>query len=261
MAILLLAVAGCAGEAKKSAAAHDDSLQKVLLEKQELVIGLDAEFPPMGFVDDSGEIVGFDIDVAQAVCDRLGIRLVKKTIDWNTKEEILDRGEIDCIWNGMSNTPARAEAMNLSEPYMNNELIFLIPCDSDARTLNDLRGKSVGLQPYTSEQDALEAADFYEDVTVVYGENYMELMQELKNGELDAVFTDSVFAYYYIFTSGESFYVLSDSLGEDGYVIGFRKDDQSLRDKIQEIIDEMAADGTLGEISQKWFGCDITVAR
>lgn len=259
-AALLLAAAGCGSGARQSVPAPDDSLQKVL-DKGELVIGLDVEFPPMGFVNDAGEIVGFDVDLAQAACDRLGLRLVTKPMDWNTKEEILNSGEIDCIWSGMSFTPARAEAMNLSEQYMHNELIFLIPRDSDARTPQDLRGKSVGLQPCTSEQDALEAADFYDDVTVVYGKDYMSLMKQMEKGELDAVFTDSLFAYYYIYANGESFYVLSDSFGEDGYVIGFRKSDQTLRDRVQEVLNEMGADGTLSEISRKWFGTDITIVE
>ena len=81
------------------------------------------------------------------------------------------------------------------------------------------------------------------------------------DGTLDAILTDSVLAYYFIYTSEEQYYVLSDSLGEEGYAIGFRKDDRALRDRVQEIIDEMGADGTLGEISQKWFGADITIVR
>ena len=258
-AALLLAASGCGGGARQSAPA-DDSLQKVL-DAGQLVMGLDVEFPPMGFLDESGEIAGYDVDIAQEVCNRLGVRLVKQPIDWSTKEETLNRGEIDCIWSAMSITPARAEAMNLSDPYMMDELIFLVPCDSDARSPRDLRGKTVGLQPYTSEQDALEAADFYPDVTVVYANDYMELMRQMQSGKLDAVFTDSVFAYYYIFSGGEPFYVLSDNLGEDGYAVGFRKNDQALRDRVQETLDEMSADGTLGELCRKWFGSDITLIQ
>ena len=144
---------------------------------------------------------------------------------------------------------------------MQNEMIFLVPCDSDARAPRDLRGKTVGLQAYTAEQEALEAADFYENIYVVYGSDYVELMERMQRGELDAVFTDSVFAYYYIFNGGEPVYVLSDSLGEDGYAVGFRKHDQALRDRVQETLNEMSADGTLSALSQKWFGSDITLVQ
>lgn len=259
-AALAILAAGCSSGAQKNPSARDDSLQK-MLSSGRFIIGLDVEFPPMGFIDESGEIVGFDVDVAQEVCNRMGVKLVKQPIDWATKEETLNRGEIDCIWSAMSITPVRAEAMNLSEPYMQNELIFLVPTDSDARSPRDLRGKTVGLQPYTSEQDVLEAAEFYEDISVVYGNDYVELMRQMQEGKLDAVFTDSVFAYYYIYSGGDPFYVLSDSLGEDEYAIGFRKHDQALRDRVQQILNEMSTDGTLSELSKKWFGSDITLVR
>lgn len=253
-AALLFLATGC------GAAANDDSLQRVL-DAGQLVMGLDAAFPPMSFPDASGEITGFDVDVAQEVCDRLGVALVRRPIDWNAKEDLLNRGEIDCIWCGMSYTPARAESMNLSDTYMLNELILLVPQSSEARLPRDLRGKRVGLQPSTSEQDALEASELYSEITAVYGKDYVQLMEQMQRGEIDAVFTDSLFAYYYIFKGGEPVYVLPDSLGEDGYVVGFRKADQALRDRVQELLNEMSADGTLGSISKKWFGIDATLLK
>ncbi len=254
---LTLALAGCAADAQKSAPAHDDSLQRVL-DAGQLVLGLDGGFLSMGFADESGELVGFDIDAARAVCDRLGVRLVLQTIDWDAKEDALNSGAIDCIWSAMSITPARAEAMTLSEPYMQNELIFLVPGSSDARSPWDLKGRTVGVQPGTTGQEALEASDIYADITVALGD-YRGLLRQLQDGELDAVLIDSTFAYYFIFTTDEQFYVLSDSLGEEEYAIGFRKGDQALRDKVQELIEELAAEGTLGDISRKWFGSDITI--
>lgn len=255
-AALALAAAGCEAREKTTDTA-DVSLQKVL-DAGQLVIGLDGGFPPMGFVDGSGEIAGFDVDVAQEVCNRLGIKLVTRTIDWAAKEDMLNSGEIDCIWSAMSITPARAETMNLSDPYMQNEVIILVPRSSDVRLPRDLKGKTVGVQAATTPMEALEASDIYRDVSVVY-DNNLVLMEKLRNGELDAMVTDSVLAYYF-FNSGDApFYVLSDSLNEEGYAIGFRKADQVLRDGVQKIINEMGTDGTLGDICRKWFGTDITI--
>lgn len=257
LAAVLLLLAGCGDSHAQKSGTADGSLQKIL-DAQQLVIGLDGGFPPMGFMDDSGEIVGFDVDVAREVCSRLGIELVTRRIDWAEKENLLNSGEIDCIWSAMSVTPARAEAMNLSDPYMQNEVIFLVPRSSDVRLPSDLKGKTVGVQSASTPLEALEASDIYEDVTVVLNDNLV-LIEMLRNNELDAVLTDSVLAYY-SFNSGDApFYVLSDSLSEEGYAIGFRKDDQALRDKIQEIINEMGVDGTLGDICRKWFGTDITI--
>lgn len=245
-AALILALAGCGAGAGGSKS--DASLQKVLNAGQ-LILGLDAAFPPMGFTDASGEIVGFDIDVAQEVCDRLGVTLVKKAINWDNKEAELNDGTIDCIWNGMSITPARADVMCLSEPYMKNELIFVVPGSSDIRTLRDLSGRIIGAQAGSTAQEVLEASAFYADNSAVLFDTAQELLQRLEQGEVDTALVDSVAAFYFIFSNEDPFYVLPDSLAEEDYAIGFRKGDLTLRDRVQELIGEMKADGTLGNIS------------
>ena len=258
IAVLMLAASlGCT--ATQTGSQSDDSLEKILSSGQ-LVLGLDDAFPPMGFRDESGEIVGFDIDMAQSVCDRLGIELITQPIDWDEKETLLNSGEIDCIWNGMSVTDSRKEAMTLSDPYMKNEIIFLVPENSDVRYLNDLAGKTVGVQSGSSAAEKLEEIDVYPEISVVNGNN-MELIEMLKSGQADSILIDSVFAYYVAFSEDDQFYVLSDSLAEEKFAIGFRKNDLALRNKIQETIHEIATDGTLSEISTKWFGSDITIAR
>ena len=257
-AVLLLSLTGC-GSGKESSK-NDDSLRKVL-DAGQFVLGLDVDFPPMGFLDETGEIVGFDIDVAQEVCNRLGVKLVKKGINWDTKEDTLNSGEIDCIWNGMSITPGRAEAMNLSDPYMKNELIVIILGESDARNLSDLTGKKVGVQSGSTALETLEKSKIYPSITVVTFDDNLTLLQKLADREVDAALVDSIVAYYFIFSDDNQFYVLPDSLGEEKYAVGFRKNDQALRDKVQQIISEMKADGTLSNISKKWFGSDITIVK
>ena len=262
-AAALLICAGCgngstqmsAAETQKaSSSATDDSLQKIL-DAKKLVLGLDASFPPMGFTDE------FDIDVAQEVCDRLGIELVKQPINWDTKEEDLNLGKIDCIWNGMSINAARAEAMNLSEPYMKNEMIFVVPGGSDVKTMNDLRGKTIGVQTGSTAQEILEASDLYSGITVTPLEDNVTLLNQMELGFSDAVFLDSVVAYYFIASNSKDYFVLPGNLEAEEYAIGFRKADQSLRDKVQEILSAMKADGKLGEISEKWFGSDVTTVK
>ena len=258
--ILAMTLYGCKASPQPVNAVKDDSLQKVLDSKQ-LVIGLDDSYPPMGFRDETGEIVGFDIDVANEVCDRLGITLVKQPIDWDKKEEELNSGAIDCIWNGMSVTPERAEAMTLSEPYLKNTLIFVVTERSDAKGLRDLKGKTIGVQSGSTVVDALKSSSIIGDITVAEYDDNTKLVEELSRGKVDAILIDSIAAYYFIFSGNDKFYVLSDSISEEECAIGFRKGDLSLHDKIQEIISEMKADGSLGKISTKWFGTDITIVR
>ncbi len=260
LAVLSFVMCGCGANAGPKDTVTDDSLQKVLDAKQ-LILGLDANYPPMGFTDESGELVGFDIDVAQEVCRRLGINLVKQPIEWDAKEEELNSGKIDCIWNGMSVTPERAESMTLSQPYLKNTLIIVVAENSNAKELRDLKGCSIGVQAGSAVVDALMESSIYPDVSVVEYEDNTTLMGDLGAGKVDAILIDSIAAYYFIFNGEERYYVLSDSISEEEIAIGFRKGDYSLCDKIQEIVSDMKEDGSLGDISKKWFQTDIMVVR
>lgn len=259
---MVFAFAGCSGDKKDSSSTtgEDVSLQKVL-DSGKLVLGLDATFKPMGYTNDKDEIVGFDIDVAEEVCKRMGVKLVKESINWETKEQDLNAGRIDCIWNGMSVSPSRAEEMNLSEPYMKNSMVFVVPVDSDAKTMDDLSKKVIGVQNGSTAQDILNASDIADTITEQAMPTNIEALQQMELGLVDAVFLDSVVANYEITSSGKNYIVLPDGLEEEEYAIGFRKNDQKLRDEVQKILGEMKADGTLGEISTEWFGSDITTVK
>lgn len=252
-----------AAEGESAAEGSDESLQKVL-DSGKFILGLDATFEPMGYTNENDEIVGFDIDVAEEVCARMGVELVKEPIDWDTKEQDLAVGRIDCIWNGMSINPSREEQMNLSEPYMKNEMVFVVPASSDVASMSDLAGKNIAVQNGSSAQDILEASELYTSdtpVTVTAMATNVEALQQLELGLVDAVFLDSVVANYQITSAGKDYKVLPDGLEEEEYAIGFRKEDQTLRDEVQKILGEMKADGKLGEISTKWFGSDITTVE
>lgn len=246
------------GSDETTAAGEDESLQKVL-DSGEFVLGLDATFKPMGYTDENDEIVGFDIDVAEEVCNRLGVKLVKQPINWDTKEEDLNLGKIDCIWNGMSINASREEAMNLSEPYMKNAMVFVVGEGSDIASQADLNGKTVAVQNGSTAQEILEDSGL--DVTINAIATNVEALQQLDLGLVDSVFLDSVVANYEISSSGKTYTILPDGLEEEEYAIGFRKNDNALRDKVQETLSEMKADGALGEISEKWFGSDITIVE
>lgn len=258
--VLTFALTGCNDTSSSDSVPKDDSLQKVL-DAGYFVLGLDGAFPPMGFENEAGEFVGFDIDVAQEVCERLGVTLIKQGIDWDEKENDLNEGRIDCIWNGFSVTPARAEAMTLSAPYMKNELIVVVPGTSDAIVLRDLKGRCIGVQSGSTAEEVLETSQIRSDITVKKYETVTVLLDCLDQGDVDAALMDSVSAYYFIFSTDRLYFILSESLAEEDYAIGFRKGDLALCDKVQEILGDMKADGTLGKISKAWFGSDITTVR
>lgn len=247
-----------AADTEESTDAADDSLQKVL-DSGEFVLGLDATFVPMGYTDENNDIVGFDIDVAEEVCSRMGVALVKQPINWDTKEEDLNLGKIDCIWNGMSVNPSRAEEMNLSEPYMRNSMVFVVAEGSDIAGKDALDGKTIAVQNGSTAQTILEDSGL--NVTVNAIATNVEALQQLELGLVDSVFLDSVVAEYEIKNSGKAYTILPDGLEEEEYAIGFRKEDNALRNKVQDTLHEMKEDGTLGTISEKWFGSDITIVE
>ena len=181
----------------------DDSLQYIL-DKGELVLGLDDSFPPMGYSDSkTGEIVGFDIDLAEEVCKRLGVKLVKQPISWDAKEIELSSKNIDVIWNGMSVTDERIENMFLSKPYVANAQVIIVAEDSPIKTKADLKGKKVGLQKGSSALDAVTADEetynaIMDGGEIVQFDENLTAYLDLKAGRVDAFVVDKVVGEYII---------------------------------------------------------------
>ena len=247
-------------ESTDTAGAGEDKSLDSIKEKGKFILGLDDSFPPMGFRDENNEIVGFDIDLAKEVTARMGVELVVQPISWDSKEMELNSGNIDCIWNGMSINDDRKEAMNLSEAYLRNDMVFVVLDSSAYNSQADLAGKNVAVQNGSSAQEILEGSEFKGQAGSIigYDDNVTAFMDLDANG-VDAVFLDSVVANYFITSKNKPYRILSDVLYEEEYAIGFRKNDQALRDEVQKILSEMKADGKVGEISTKWFGSDITI--
>ena len=175
----------------------DNSLQYVL-DNKKIVLGLDESFPPMGYRDsESGEIIGFDIDLAKEVAKRLGVELVLQPIDWNSKEVELANKKIDMIWNGMSVTEQRATEMFLSKPYLANTQAIIVAADSPIKTKADLAGKKVALQEGSSAMDAVLADEVTHAAILEGGElvtfaDNLTAYLDLKQGRVDAFVVDLV---------------------------------------------------------------------
>lgn len=237
----------------------DESWTKVQ-EKKQFVLGLDANFPPMGYTDDKGDIVGFDIDLAREACKRLGLELKVQPIDWNAKEQELNTGQIDAIWNGFTINEDRKKQVLFSKPYMKNRQVLIVNKDSEFDSMGDLSGKTLALQASSSAADALEKyPDFKKSLKdVVEFKEYTTALMDLEKGGVDVVLMDEVVAKYYIEKKSKSYRIVDEGLGTEEYGIGFRKGDEALMNKFQETLEEMAKDGTTAKISKDWFGEDIT---
>lgn len=182
-----------------TAPADDNSLQTIL-DKGTLVMGFDNEYPPMGFIDeDTNETVGFDIDLAKAVAEKLGVELVLQPISWGAKEMELSSGKIDCIWSGLSVDEERAEAFTLSKPYLPNAQIILTKEGSGIEKKADLAGKKVGTQEGSAGVKAIDKEqdlkNSFAEPTIEYPDYYSAYL-DLKAGRIDALVGDKTFIEY-----------------------------------------------------------------
>ncbi|MCC8026431.1 MAG: amino acid ABC transporter substrate-binding protein [Clostridium sp.] len=224
-----------------------------------LIVGFDADFPPMGFMGSDGTYTGFDLELAQEVAGRLGLEYVAQPIAWDSKDMELETGNIDCIWNGFTMT-GRENDYEWSEPYMANTQVFVVAKDSGIASQADLAGKVVECQVDSSAEAALKeapelTATFKELVTTA---DYNSAFMDLEQGAVDAIAMDVIVAGYQIQQRNADMVILDDSLSAEEYGVGFKKGNTELRDKVQATLEEMAADGTLKSVSEKWFGEDIT---
>ena len=224
-----------------------------------LIVGFDQDFPPMGFVGDDGENTGFDLEQAQEDAKRLGLEYKAQPIAWDSKDMELESGNIDCIWNGFTMT-GREDDYTWTEPYMANQQVFVVANDSDINSQADLAGKIVEVQADSSAEAALKEAP---ELTATFKEllttaDYNTAFMDLEQGAVDAIAMDVIVAGYQIQQRNADFKILDDSLSEEEYGVGFKKGNTELRDKVQSTLEEMAEDGTLQEVSEKWFSKDVT---
>ena len=223
-------------------------------------VGFDAEFPPYGFLGESGEYKGFDLDLAKEVCQRNGWTFVPKPIDWAAKDAELNSGTIDCIWNGFTITDERQEQYTWSSPYVQNKQFILVKKDSGLKKLDDLNGKVVAAQDGSSGASALEDAlkelqkkdekfNFKEYKKV---KDYVTAKTMLESGAVDAVALDSAVALGFIEKSNGAFVTFDEPLLYENYGVGFKKGNTALRDKVEATLREMVKDGTVGNILKHW---------
>ncbi|MDD6383516.1 MAG: amino acid ABC transporter substrate-binding protein [Selenomonadaceae bacterium] len=249
-------VAGC-GSSKQPAASSSSSGGG-----DKIIVGLDDNFPPMGFKDESGEITGFDVDLAKEASKRLGREVEFKAIDWSSKEAELKSGRVNVLWNGLDITDKRKENMLFSDPYMDNsQIIFVKKGTAGITDEKSLAGKMVGTQSASTAEEYIDGSDFFKKEVkgVKKYSDFVTAFMDLENGRIDAVIGDEIVGRYYMSKHPDTIEAIDVAVGPvSQFGIAFAKDNQKLRDEVQKVMDEMKADGTMAKISEKWFGKDIT---
>ena len=214
---------------------------------------MDDAFAPMGFKDENGEITGFDVELAKAICEKLNKKVVFQPIDWTMKETELKSGNIDLIWNGYTINEERKKKVDFSVPYLKNKQVIVTLSNSDIKAKKDLEGKKVGAQNESSAISAMEKEeDLYNSFNggsaITFEDNNQALM-DLEAGRIDAVVADEILVRYYIRLKGEDkFNILDDNFGEEEYGVGIRKGDTEMVDAFNKAYKELQDDGTLAQI-------------
>ena len=230
-------------------------------------VGFDAEYPPYGYMDDDGEYTGFDLELAQAVCDLEGWTLVKKPINWDSKDMELNSGSIDCIWNGFTMN-GREDDYTFSTPYVDNSQVIVVAENSGIEKLSDLGGKTVGGQAASAALDLLNSEEEggQKALADTFGSlnefaDYNTAFTELQAGALDALAIDIGVAKYQINSRGDGYKILDETLNTEQYAIGFKKGNTELCDKVNADLEKLAEDGTVEKLAEKYEIADMVTLK
>ena len=255
-AVMVVSSLGFAAMADETESFGDDGLTT----EGTLVVGFDAEYPPYGYMDDNGDYTGFDLELAEAVCQIEGWELVKTPIDWDSKDMELNSGNIDCIWNGFT-MDGREDSYTFSVPYVDNSQVICVSDDAGIASLEDLEGKIVGVQADSAALTLLEEGGDQADLAATFGElqqfaDYNTAFAELQAGSLDAVAIDVGVAQYQI-KGREGYSILEESLNSEKYAVGFKKGNQDLADIINDDLAILYDEGIFDELAEKYEIADM----
>ena len=248
--LMVFALAGCGKEE---------------VETYEFKVGFDAEYPPYGYMDDDGSYTGFDLELAEAVCELNGWEMKYVPIDWNAKDMELESGNIDCIWSGFT-INGREDLYAWSDPYVENSQVVVVASESGIADLAGLSGKVVGVQSGSAALSLLEDEEGQKELADTFSElrefaDYNTAFAELMAGTIDALAMDIGVAKYQVSSRGEGYEILDEYLNEEQYGIGFRLDDTELRDDVQEAVDTLKENGKFDELAEKYDLADLVISE
>lgn len=255
MIFTMVAFSACGGGGEETATDEGTESAETVTFKQ----GFDKDFPPYSYIGDDGKTTGFDVELAQAVCELNGWEYEGVPINWDAKEAELASGSIDCIWSGFTKSPDREPKFAWSEPYSVNTIKIMVLEDSDIKSAADLAGKKVGVQGSTSAQEMLEtpnAEGGAKDLRDTFGDfpaydTYTVAVNDLKAGAIDAIAIDVTTGDYQM-TKVDGLKYLDEDICEEVYAIGFRTDDTELAEQVNTALKTLAENGKMDEIGKKY---------
>jgi polar amino acid transport system substrate-binding protein len=264
VAVLTLVTLSACG--KKEASSNES--WKTIEKDKKVTIGLDDTFVPMGFKDEDGKIVGFDVDLAKAVFNEYGIKADFQPIDWSMKENELENGTIDLIWNGYTVTESREKKVLFSDAYAQNEQVLVTKKDSGITKPEDMKDKVLGAQEGSSGYEAFNnqaktLKDIVKENDATLYASFNEAMIDLENNRINGLLIDKVYADYYLKQANklDAYNIFSVGFKNENFAVGARKGDKELVEKINEAFKKLQENGKYCEISKKWFGEELSLPK
>lgn len=255
------AAAGCGDGGDVASGSPDASADGGAKVQETFTVGFDAEYPPYGYMDENGDYTGFDLELAQAVCEMEGWELVKTPLNWDSKDMELNAGNVDCLWNGFTMN-GREEDYTFSMPYVDNKQVIVVAEDSGIEALSDLAGKTVGVQAASAALTLLQDPEGQKELGDTFGElkefaDYNTAFTELTQGSLDALAIDIGVAKYQLESRGEGYTMLEEPLNSEQYAVAFKKGNTELAETIDRDLQALMDDGTVEELAEKYDIADM----
>lgn len=242
-AALVVALAAC-GSSK------DSDSNKSSCKAGTLTMGTNASFPPYEYVDDNGKIVGIDAEIAQAIADKLGMKLEIKDMEFESLVPAVKAKSIDLALAGMTVTDERKQSVNFSDSYSTGVQVVIVKENSEIKTVDDLKGKKIGVQAGTT-SDTYCSEDFGEE-NVKQFSNGSLAVAALANGQVDCVVIDNEPAKNYV-AANSGLKILDTEYVTEDYAIAISKDNDELLKKVNNALKELKEDGTVDKIVGKYI--------
>lgn len=266
--VMAAAMAGCGNTASKQQPAEDTKAKTEskaaltdLANEGKLVIGY-TEFAPLNYIDADGNFTGFETEFSKAVCEKLGVKAEFQLIDWDSKELELKSKHIDCIWNGMTITDERKEAMSISVPYMENRQVLVVKADNVDKYKGSLEGAKVVAESGSAGEDLAKADAAFAKATYTSVQSQATALMEVKAGTADVAVIDYVMAGSSVGkgTSYEELALIDNNYESEQYGVAFRKG-SDITEAVNTAMSELKADGTLDKIADKYGLKELIVVK
>lgn len=256
--LMVFSFAACGGDKDDQSAGN----QYGLLEEGVLKVAMEAEYPPMEFKDENGNLTGFDVDMMKAIGEKLGVEIQYVEMEWAGIFMGLTAGNYDAVCSGVSITQARIDEkqMQFSDAYMNNgQYIVVSEGTTNINQPADLAGLKVGVQFQTTADIAAQKyqADGIEFELISY-DSVQQAFLALEGGQVDVVVADATVAIAYVNENDEKFDISNAKLTNEPMAIAVEYGNDELTEALNKAIAELAADGTLADLSVKYVDTDLT---